>query len=461
MKAILPFRENGDKTPLDLNILVSKNGIFDIWRALSVLTLLNVTSYKTRVGSVVKILSKDKDSKLPNNRRGRIVQMDEQTNSASVVLADGEIVEGMALDQLDLEYEESVISEAIDSSVLKVLFDNVASLLPLDLPSSTIVEATLRYRLMAYVCSIINNVSNESSEIPVEALYTREIFKVASSSVLIQNEFPSFEDLSHKIEELTVVLRDIYSTYKEINDLTSPKILHVSGKHSTNGFEVKSTGALLQVDKESTYRVNNDLGEEWECPQCESLNETDVLNCEMCDFERPKLAGIVIGEVWPQSLTMDLFHVPGMGRKSYTATATSELMNEGYGVNWHGQATLTNTISAQPTASFEFEITTLDAHFDTSSTDSSNYIRCGLMKENIDVSEELEASDMFAWDSHGKMFKATNRAASEAKETQKLTVSYMCNVDDTIKQQQSVLCEDISGTISLLRQKALSVVASR
>ena len=113
-----------------------------------------------------------------------------------------------------------------------------------------------------------------------------------------------------------VVLRDIYSTYKEINDLTSPKILHVSGKHSTNGFEVKSTGALLQVDKESTYRVNNDLGEEWECPQCESLNETHVLNCEMCDFERPKLAGIVI-EVWPQSLTMDLFHVPGMGRKSY------------------------------------------------------------------------------------------------------------------------------------------------
>ena len=56
--------------------------------------------------SVVKILSKDKDSKLPNNRRGRIVQLDEQTNSASVVLADGEIVEGMALDQLDLEYEE-------------------------------------------------------------------------------------------------------------------------------------------------------------------------------------------------------------------------------------------------------------------------------------------------------------------------------------------------------------------
>ena len=118
--------------------------------------------------------------------------------------------------------------------------------------------------------------------------------------------------------------------------------------------------------------------------------------------------------------------MPGMGRKSYTATATSELMNEGYGVNWHGQATLTNTISAQPTASFEFEITTLDAHFDTSSMDSSNYIRCGLMKENIDVSEELEASDMFAWDSHGKMFKATNRAASEAKETQKLTVSYIC-----------------------------------
>ena len=92
-----------------------------------------------------------------------------KTNSASVVLADGEIVEGMALDQLDLEYEESLISEAIDSSVLKVLFDNVASLLPLDLPSSTIVEATLRYRLMAYVCSIINNVSNESNEIPVEA----------------------------------------------------------------------------------------------------------------------------------------------------------------------------------------------------------------------------------------------------------------------------------------------------
>ena len=61
------------------------------------------------------------------------------------------------------------------------------------------------------------------------------------------------------------------------------------------------------------------------------------------------------------------------------------------------------------------------------------------------MSEELEASDMFAWDSHGKMFKATNRAASEAKETQKLTVSYMCSVDDTIKQQQSVVCEDISG----------------
>ena len=39
-------------------------------------------------------------------------------------------------------------------------------------------------------------------------------------------------------------------------------------------------------------------------------------------------------------------------------------MNEGYGVNC-GQATLTNTISAQPTASFEFEITTLDAHSDT------------------------------------------------------------------------------------------------
>ena len=175
MKAILPFRENGDKTPLDLNILVSKNGIFDIWRALSVLTLLNVTSYKTRVGSVVKILSKDKDSKLPNNRRGRIVQMDEQTNSASVVLADGEIVEGMALDQLDLEYEESVISEAIDSSVLKVLFDNVALLLPLDLPSSTIVEATLRYRLMAYVCSIINNVSSESSEIPVSHLCSSNV----------------------------------------------------------------------------------------------------------------------------------------------------------------------------------------------------------------------------------------------------------------------------------------------
>ena len=97
-----------------------------------------------------------------------------------------------------------------------------------------------------------------------------------------------------------------------------------------------------------------------------------------------------------------------------TATATSELMNEGYGVNWHGQATLTNTISAQPTASFEFEITTLDA-LDTSSTDSSNYIRCGLMKENIDVSEELEASDMFAWDSHGKMFKATNRAARKQR----------------------------------------------
>ena len=137
--------------------------------------------------------------------------------------------------------------------------------------------------------------------------------------------------------------------------MTSPKILHVSGKDSKNGFEVKSTGALLQVDKESTYRVNSDLGEEWECPQCESLNETDVLNCEMCDFERPKLAGIVIGEVWPQSLTMDLFHVPGMGRKSYTATATSKLMNEGYGVNWHGQATLTNTISAQPTASLNLK----------------------------------------------------------------------------------------------------------
>ena len=91
----------------------------------------------------------------------------------------------MVLDQLDLEYE-SVIS-TIDSSVLKVLFDNVALLLPLDLPSSTIVEATLRYRLMAYVCSIINNVSNESSEIQLK--HSIEIFKVASSSVLIQNEF--------------------------------------------------------------------------------------------------------------------------------------------------------------------------------------------------------------------------------------------------------------------------------
>ena len=114
----------------------------------------------------------------------------------------------------------------------------------------------------------------------------------------------------------------------------------------------------------------------------------------MCDFERPKLAGIVLGEVWPQSLTMDLFHVPGLGRKSYTVHETSELMKKGYGVNWHGQATLANTISAQPKASFEFKINNLKQHADHN-VEAGNFIRCGLMKENIDILDfSLTKEDM-------------------------------------------------------------------
>jgi hypothetical protein len=432
---------NGDK---ELGLEQKDNGTYDIWRVLSALTLLNTTSYKIRIGSIVKILSTDKNSKLPTNRQGRIVYLDEQKNCASVVLADGEVVEDMELDQFELSCEASVISDTINSSNLKTIFDNAVQLLQLKSASLTVIGTTYRYRLMQFISSVIDSLCKEGNDLIIDDTCLRELLRVASTSVLIQNEFPSFDDLNQKMEELKMSLRDINLSQVEINKLTSPAMLQVSEKADDGHFQVFSTGSLLEIDDQTTYRVNSDLGDEWECPQCETPNETDVQNCEMCDFERPKLAGIVLGEVWPQSLTMDLFHVPGLGRKSYTVHETSELMKKGYGVNWHGQATLANTISAQPKASFEFKINNLKQHADHN-VEAGNFIRCGLMKENIDISEELESNDIFAWNSQGKMFKATNRLANEAKEVQKLHVSYICNVDDTIKQQQSVVCEDPSG----------------
>jgi hypothetical protein len=423
--------------------MVSERKTNAVWRVLSALQLLCGAPSTFRIGARVKIKGDSKGSKVPLNRSGLIVSLSEHDNSASILLSDGEMAEDIPLDQLlPVPSQEWLAGGCTSHRLSRVL----QCILPLvraaaDEGNVSLIFATLQYRVMHLLTIFVELVPSAHEILLSDSRRITEVLDIASQIMMINGEFGIFSDLCQKMEGLRLLMRDVNLNAEEV--FQSSLGLDVSeGKKAEDRkpFSIKSVSPLINVGNvvvNPTYSLQENIGDEWECAQCQTPNPVELDNCEMCDYDRPK-AGVIIGERWPQDSSMDLFHIPCLSKLKYSTQAAARELTKGYGVVWQGQASLSRTIKSQATSSFSFTVKNLP-HI------GNAIVRAGFVEE---IDEEIEVGGvgkMFGWCSDGSVLKPSQSKVVTSKNHELKVVYISTPSEPSYGQEQAVTREGPAG----------------
>ena len=410
-----------------------------IWRVLSALNVLCSTSGSIRIGAEVQIKGESNDPKLPSNRSGLVVGLDEQAGTSSILLSDGEIVENIPLQQLVVVPAAPWVLEGGVGSKLDRVFVKILPLVSFfeEDHLNSLLFVTFKFRLMQLLHTFVEMLPSVHEAFLANASCVDQVIRIACETMAIKGEFGIFSELSQKMESLRLLSRDVNLTFREtmVGLETSDDSLNPDSV-----FIVKSVSPLIDVTNELNcplYSVQADLGEEWECPQCDSPNPVDITNCEMCDFDRPELAGVIIGHAWPKDSSMDMFHIPCLSKQKFSKTAAAQHLAGGFGVIWQGQASLSRTIKSQKTESFSFLIKQKPL--------GGAFVRTGFIEDADEPIDIQKATDIYGWCSDGSILKPSSESKTH-ENIHSLNVSYASICDDTsVTQYQTVTKEGTSG----------------